>query len=34
MICFVGIIGIIVVSILMKNLCSDWKNLTKKIKLH
>jgi len=34
MICFVGVMGIIVVSILMKNSCSASRNLTKKIKLH
>jgi len=34
MVFFVGLIDIIVVSILMKNLCYTPRNLTKKIKLH
>jgi len=34
MICFIGVINIILMSILMKNSYSASRNLTKKIKLH
>jgi len=34
MVCFVGVIDIILMSILMKKFCSASKSLTKNIKLH
>jgi len=34
MVSFVGVIDIILVSILMKKICSASRNLTKRIKLH